>query len=156
MAATRSIMLLDTTVLPTAAVAGQPGRLAKRYAIGDAQVVVRIHQPRAAADDAVAVGVGVAGEGDVEAVLQLDHARHGVGRRRVHADLAVPVDRHEAEGRVDRAVHHLEPQPVARGDGVPVGDAGAAERIDTEADRRAAHGVEIDHRAEVADVGVSR
>ena len=29
-AATRSIMLLDTTVLPTAAFARQPGRLAKR------------------------------------------------------------------------------------------------------------------------------
>jgi hypothetical protein len=33
--------------------------------------------------------VGVAGEGDVEAILEVDQALHCVGRRRIHANLTV-------------------------------------------------------------------
>jgi len=28
--------------------------------------------------------------------------------RRVHADLAIPIQRHEAKRRIDRLVHHLQ------------------------------------------------
>ena len=58
-----------------------------------AQVVIRRQQARAARDDAMPVVIGVAGEGDVEAVLQADQALHGVRRGGIHADLAVPVER---------------------------------------------------------------
>jgi hypothetical protein len=59
------------------------------------QIVVRVHQTRAAGDDAVAVEVGVIAKGDVELVLELDQTSHGIRRRAVHADLAVMVKRHE-------------------------------------------------------------
>ena len=71
-AATRSIRLLLTRVLPTAAVLGHCGRLAKRYAMATARYWFGFSNPLAAGDDAVPVGVGVAGEGDVEAVFQTD------------------------------------------------------------------------------------
>ena len=63
------------------------------------QIVVGIQEPGAPGHDAVAVGVGVVGEGEVEAVAEADEARHGVRRRRVHPDLAVPVDGHEPKRR---------------------------------------------------------
>jgi hypothetical protein len=40
--------------------------------------VVRVQQTRLGRDDAVAVGVGVVSEGDVEPVAQLDEAGHRV------------------------------------------------------------------------------
>ncbi len=46
---------------------------------GDGQVVVGVHQPGAARDDAVAVDIGVVAKGDVEPVLEADQAGHGVG-----------------------------------------------------------------------------
>ena len=79
----------------------------------DREVVVRVHQPAAAGDDAVAVAVGVVAERDVEAILEPDQARHRVRRRAVHADLAVLVDGHERERRIDRVVDDLDRQPVA-------------------------------------------
>ena len=75
--------------------------MAEQVVDRDRQVVVGRQQAGAAGDDAVAVVVGVAGEGDVEAVLEADQPLHRVGRRRIHADPAVPVERHEAEGRID-------------------------------------------------------
>ena len=100
---------------------------------GDREVVIGRQKPRAAGDDSVPVVVGVAGEGDIEAILQADQSLHRVGRGGIHADLAVPIDRHESESRIDRVVDDREVQPVALGDRPPVVDPGAAERIDTEA-----------------------
>ena len=73
----------------------------------DGEVVVGVEQAGGAGDDAVAVVVGVAGPGYVEFFLVGDHAGHRVGRRAVHADAAVPVKRHEAEGGVDVGVQDL-------------------------------------------------
>ena len=94
--------------------------------------MVGIEQSLAVADDAVAIGIGVARKGNVEPILEADHPRHGVRRRRVHADLAVPVDGHEAEGRVDRVIDDLEVQAVAIADSIPIGHAGAAQWIDAD------------------------
>ena len=73
----------------------------------DGEVVVGIEQAGGAGDDAVAVVVGVAGPGYVEVVLVGDHGGHGVGAGAVHADAGVPVEGHEAEGRVDVGVEDL-------------------------------------------------
>ncbi len=70
--------------------------------------MVGVEQAGGAGDDAVAVVVGVAGPGDVVFILVGDHAGHGVGAGAVHADAAVPVERHEAEGGVDVGVEDLE------------------------------------------------
>ena len=66
----------------------------------DGEVVVRVEQAGGAGDDAVAVVVGVGGEGYVVLFFVGDHGSHGVGAGAVHADLAVPVAGHEAEGGV--------------------------------------------------------
>ena len=112
------------------------------------------HQALARRDDAVAIVVGVAGEGDVVLVLHADQPPHGVGRGRIHADAAVPVERHEAERRIDLLADHGEIDAVALGDARPVMHAGAAQRIDAHADAGGADGVEIDHVAEIGDVGL--
>ena len=75
------------------------------------------------------------------------------GRRAVHADLPVPVERDEAERRVELLVDDLEVEPEAVADRLPVGEARAAERVDAEPQAGAADRVEVDHRAEVVDVG---
>ena len=114
------------------------------------KVVIGRKQSRAPGDNPVPVMVGVAGKGDLEAILQVDQPLHRIGRGRVHADLAVPIDRHETEGRIDGLVDDREVQPVALGNRPPVVDPGAAERIDPQADLRAANGVHVDHIAEIA------
>ena len=116
------------------------------------KIVVRRQQSGAPGDDAVPVVVGIARPGDVELILHVDQPPHRIGRGRVHADLAVPIDGHEPEGRIDGFVDDGEVQPVAFGNGSPVVDSGASERVDAEADVRATNGVHVDHVAEVADV----
>ena len=136
-ATTRSMMLLDTIVLPTPASALHvAARAAEQVRDRRREVVVRVQQARAARDDPVAIGVGVVGERDVEAVLERDQPRHRVGRGAVHADLAVVVERHERERRVDSVVDDLEVEPVAARDRLPVRDARAAERVDARAGAR--------------------
>ena len=43
------------------------------------QVMIRRHEPGTAGHHTVAIVIGVAGEGDVEAVLQTDQALHRIG-----------------------------------------------------------------------------
>ena len=47
---------------------------------GDRKVVVGRKQSGAPGDDSVPVVVRVAGEGDLEAILQIDQSLHGIGR----------------------------------------------------------------------------
>ncbi len=128
-------------------------RAAEEVADAHGQVVVGVQQAGARRDDPVAVGVGVVGEGDVELAGQVAQPGHRVGRRAVHADLAVPVARDEAEGRVDLVVGDGQVQAVALGDGGPVGDARAAERVDAQAQAAVADHGEVDDGGQVVDVG---
>ena len=128
-------------------------RAAEEVADAHREVVVGVQQPGARRDDPVAVGVGVVGEGDVELVGEIAQLGHRVRRRAVHADLAVPVERHEAEGRVDLVVGDRQVQAVALGDRRPVGDARAAERVDAEAQPAVADRREVDDGGQVVDVG---
>src|SRR5215468_11883259 len=104
----------------------------------------------AAAHDSVPVSIGVAGKGDVESFPKSDHSRHRIHRRRIHADLTIPVDAHEAEGRIDEVIHDLEVEPVAIADGIPVSHAGTAQRIHPDSNLALADGLEIDHRLEIS------
>jgi hypothetical protein len=115
--------------------------------------VVRIEQSRAGRDNAVPVRVGIIGERDVEAILQLSEARHRVRRGAVHADPAVPVDGHEPEGWVDRVVHDRQIEPVTLGHRTPIGDAGAAERVHAQPQSAVTNRVEVHHSGQVVDVG---
>ena len=118
---------------------------------GHGQVVVRLQQA-VGGDDAVAIVVRVAGEGHVEPLAQADQALHGVRRGRVHADLPVPVDGHEAEGRIDLGIHHFQVQLVVLGDGRPVAHAGTAQWVDAQAQIGAADHVEVDDICQVGDI----
>ena len=73
-------------------------------------------------------------------------------RRRIHADLPIPVHGHEPERGIHRLVYHREVQLVVLGNGSPVMDTGAAERIDTHANVRAADRIHVDDVAEVSHV----
>ncbi len=88
---------------------GSPARSILEQVIdGDRQIVVGIHQSHATRDDAVTVVVGVIAKGDVELVFEVDEAGHGVGRRAIHADLAILVHGHETKGGIDIGIHHLQ------------------------------------------------
>ena len=78
--------------------------MGEQVANRDSQVMVGVHEPHRLGDDPVPVGIGVVAEGEVEAVLELDQAGHRIGARAVHANLAVVVERHEPERRIDRRV----------------------------------------------------
>ena len=56
--------------------------------------MVGLHQA-GVADDAVAVRIGVIAEAQVELVFDRKQLLHRVGRRAIHTNLAVPVERHE-------------------------------------------------------------
>ena len=111
--------------------------------------MIWIEQANAAGDDAMTVMIGVAGEGDVEAVLERDQAGHGVRRRAIHADAAIPVDGHEAERGVHLFVDDVERQLVVLGDAWPVINARATQRVDTDLQSGAANRIHVDDRREV-------
>ena len=125
---------------------------AEEVADRDGQEVVGVHQPGVRRDDAVPVGVGVVAGGEVVLVLAPDQRRHRVRRGAVHPDLAVPVERHEAPGRVDQRVDHGEVQPVPLGDRAPVVDARAAQRVGADPHAGLADRVEVDDVRQVVDV----
>lgn len=118
--------------------------------------MVRRQQARASGYDAVPIMVSIASEGNVVAILQIDQALHGVAGRRVHANFAVPIDCHEAEGWIDNVVHHREIKPVVVRNCTPVVNSGAAKRIDSHADIRAAYDVYIDYVVKIVHVSVEK
>ncbi|MNU89917.1 hypothetical protein D3C71_797690 [compost metagenome] len=102
----------------------------------------------------MAVVVRVAGKRNVKALFEADQALHGVSGRRVHANLAIPVDGHETEGRIDLFVHHVQVEAVMLGNRRPVAHPCSAQRIDTQTQLGVTNGVEVDHVDQVGDVGV--
>ena len=129
------------------------GTMREQVADGDGQVVIGIHQPRRRRDDAVPVRVGVVGEGDAVLVLEADEPGHRVGTGTVHADLAVVIDGHEREGRIDLRIHHVDVQTVDLVDRLPVVHGRAAERVDAQLEAGGADGVHVDDVPQVVDVG---
>ena len=125
----------------------------EQVADGHGQVVVGVHQPRGGRDDAVPVRVGVVGEGDAKLILEADEPGHRVGAGAVHADLAVVIDRHERERRIDLRVHHLDVQTVDFVDRLPVVHGRAAERVHAQLEAGGADGVHVDDVPQVVDVG---
>src|ERR1700732_1787399 len=111
------------------------------------------HQTRLSGDNTMAVMVRVAGKSDVESILQADQPLHGIGRRRVHTDLPVPINRHKAEGRIDGFIYYGQLQAVALSDPAPIMNSGAAEWIHPETDPRAMNGFHIQHTIQVAYIG---
>ena len=99
------------------------------------------------------VRVGVVGEGHVVLVLEADEPGHRVRAGAVHADLAVVIDGHEREGRIDLRVHDLDIQTVDFVDRLPVMHRRAAERVHPQLEAGGADGVHVDDVPQVVDVG---
>jgi len=66
--------------------------------------------------------------------------------------LAVPIECHETESRIDGIVDNLEIQAVALGNRFPVMDAGAAQRIDPQPDPGVANRFHVDNVFQIADI----
>ena len=98
------------------------------------------------------IGVCVIGEGNIKFILERYQSLHGVGRRAIHADFPIPIDRHEAEGRIDRSVHDCGVELVALDNWLPVVHCRTAERVNSDAYAGVADCVEIDDIAEVANI----
>ncbi len=116
---------------------------------GDGEIVVGIQQSQRARHDAMAVCVGVVGEGDIESVLQLHQPGHRVWARAVHANLAVVIEGHETEARVHHRVDNSDIQAVDLVDRLPVVHAGAAKRIDRHAHTGRSDPIDIDDTPQV-------
>ena len=99
------------------------------------------------------VVIGVASEGDIEAALFADEALHRERRRGIHADAAVPVQAHEAEGRVDFLAGHRQVDSVMLRDAAPVMHAGTAERIGAHANAGGADRIHVDDIGQIGDIG---
>ena len=121
---------------------------------GDREIVIGRQQPRAPRDDPMPIVIGIAGEGDVEAVPQADQPLHRIGRRRVHPDAAVPIHRHEPERLIHHVAHDRQIEMIAVRDGSPIVDAGPAERVHAQAQPRALDRLHIDDISQIADVRV--
>ena len=105
----------------------------------DGEVMVRIHQP-GRGDDAVSVGVRVVPKGDLELAFESDETRHGKGAGTVHSDLAVMIQGHETELRVETRVHDGEVEIVDSLDGFPIAEGGAPEGVHADPDAGVANG----------------
>ena len=114
--------------------------------------MVRVHEPRARRHNSVTIRVRVVRERDIKLIAHRDETAHRPGARAVHADLAVVVDRHEGESRIDLVVHDRNIQTVALRDRLPVPDGGAAERIDADLHARAANRLHVDDVLQIFDV----
>ena len=102
----------------------------------------------------MAVVVGVVAEGHVVFVLERDELRHRPRRRAVHAHLAVVVERHEGEGRVDGLVDDLDVEAVLLGYRLPEVNAGAAERVRAYLEARGRYRLHLYNLAEARDVAL--
>ena len=97
--------------------------------------------------------VGVAGNRYVELVLQRNQSLHGILRRRVHTNSAVPIECHETKGRIYGVVDHFKIQTIALCNRFPIVDACASKRIDSQRYPRAPNGVHIDDIVQVIHIG---
>ena len=120
-------------------------------------VVVRVHDAPVRADDAMAVGIRIGAADQIvlvpSAVVEgIDQTLHRVRGARIHADLAIMVDGHEAPGRVDLRTHHVDGQVVLLVHQRPVVDRSAAERVDAQAYAGGADHVEVDDVLQIGHI----
>jgi len=119
----------------------------------DREIVIGIEQPGRWCHDAMPVGIGVVAEGDLIAVFQPDQSRHRVRAGAVHANLAVMIDGHKRERRIDLLVDDVNVQAVLRIDRLPVRQRSAAQRIDRQLQPGRANRLHVHDALQVTDIG---
>src|SRR5882672_11727809 len=100
----------------------------------------------------MAVMIGIAAEGHVELVAEINQAAHGIGRGTIHAYLSIPVERHEAERRIDGLIDDFEVETVAVGDGPPVFGTRSTQWVDPEREVCVADDVRVEDVLQIGDV----
>ncbi len=98
------------------------------------------------------VRVRIVSEGDLILIFESDEPSHRIRAGAVHADLAVMIDRHEREGRIDCGIHHADVQFVNGVDRLPVRSGSATQRIDAELQSGAANCVHVHDIPQVLNV----
>src|SRR5487761_7605 len=116
------------------------------------QIMVRIQQPGATRHDAVAVVIGITGEGNVELILEADQPRHGVRRRTVHADFTIPVESHETKGGINGGIYDSKRKAITLADAAPISQSRTAQRINSNFEICGADGLYINNGAEIIHV----
>ena len=126
--------------------------LAEQVVDGHTQIVVGWQQTGAGGDDAMAVVIGVAGEGDVEIACHAEQTLHRPGRGRVHADRTIPIQTHEGKARVQVLADQVQSQAVSLGNARPVAQSGASERVDADVKICSGDQVQIQNRRKISDI----
>ena len=85
-------------------------------------------------------------------VLHRNQSLHGIGRRRVHANLSIPVHRHKPERRVNHFIHHGKIQTVALGNSAPIMDPGTPQRINSQVELRPVDYIQVNDVAKIGNV----
>ena len=139
--------------LAHAGVRAPPRTVAEEIRDRGGEVVIR-WQEAGPGDDTVPIVIRVAREREVEPFSEVDESTHRVGRRGVHPDLPVPVERHEAERGIDHVADADEVQAVAFRDAMPIVDAGPAERVNAQPELRAPDCIDVDHLGDLPRIGI--
>src|SRR5665648_47428 len=126
----------------------------KEVVDGYRKIMIGWEQSRTSGDNPMPVMVRITRESEVVLIFQADQALHRIGRGGVHADLAVPIHRHETKGGIDGFIDDREVQPIAFGNRLPIVDPGPAEWINPQADPGIANNSHIHHKRELIDVSI--
>ena len=91
--------------------------------------MIGIHQPHATGYDPVSVEVGIVAKRQVVFFFHTDQPCHRIGRRTIHANLAIAVDTHETEGRIGMIVQQIDVQSVSVSNRLPIGKSCPAKSV---------------------------
>ena len=116
------------------------------------QIMIRVHQACRRRHNAVPVGIGIVAKGHAVMVLQPDQPRHCVRAGAVHAHLAVVIDWHERESRVQLRVNYRDAQSIGGVNGFPIRQGSAAQRVHAQLKPGGPDGVHINDVPQVLDV----
>src|SRR5579862_6239980 len=130
--------------------------IGKQVVHADRKVMIRGQQPTSLGDYAVAVVIRIAGKRNIKLISQADESLHGIWRRRIHANLSVPIDTHEAKRRINGFVDDCEVEPVLLGNPWPIIDACASEGIHSKPNVCIVNGIQVDDTTEILDIGAQK
>ena len=98
------------------------------------------------------VVIGIGSPGNIEPIPQSNERCHGIRRRAIHANLAVPIHRHKAESLIDIRVHHFQLKAVVFRNAGPILHTRTAHWVHPQFEPGTANGLHVDHLIELIHV----
>ena len=114
--------------------------------------MIGVHQAGVGGDNAMTVGVGVVAGDNIKVIFVPQHRCHCRLRRGIHSNLAIPVERHETPGGIDRGVNNRDVEAEAFFDERPIVHACTPERVGTNAHPGTFDSGHVDDVLEVVDI----